>query len=227
LNLNFFIKKRLNRLFQYFKNSDPKEGLDVIASIGHRGYVGGLWEEIGSLQMNFLLKEGLERSNCLLDIGCGSLRGGVHFINYLDEGNYIGIDKNSKLISEGIKHELNEKLINSKKPILINTENFNFKLIKKTPDISLAQSLFTHLNIEDIRFCLKNLRELVPNKHRFYATFLEGSTILNRKNSNSFSVFFYSFSSIRDLALELGWEAYYIGDWEHPRNQKMIKFISI
>ena len=42
----------------------------------HRDVVGGLWEEIGCLQLSVLKRIGLQKSHTLLDIGCGSLRGG-------------------------------------------------------------------------------------------------------------------------------------------------------
>ena len=217
-------KKTLKRFFQRLKPFEPEEGESVINQIGHRNYVGGLWDELGALQIEFLLKEGLKSSDCLLDIGCGSFRGGTHFINYLNKGNYIGIDKDPDLIDRGIKIEIGKKTIQSKKPIIIISSNFNFKKIKKKPNISFAQSLFTHLNLDDIGLCLTNLREIVVKGHRFYATFKEGSPLLNRKTSNSFSVFSYYFKTISDIGLELGWEAHYIGDWGHPRNQKIIKF---
>src|SRR5205807_6035012 len=58
----------------------------------HRAIVGGAWEEIGRLQFEFLTGNGLKPHHRLLDVGCGALRGGLHFIRYLDEGNYVGVD---------------------------------------------------------------------------------------------------------------------------------------
>ena len=203
---------------------EPDEGRRVIAIIGHRGYVGGLWDELGLLQFQFLLKMGLKPSDCLFDIGCGSLRGGIHFIKYLDRGKYVGIDKDSYLIEDGLKKELNRKDLKLKVPNFIINDNFNFSESNQKPDFSIAQSLFTHLNLNDIRLCLKNLRKFVEKDHLFYATFKEGNSLLNRKKSNSFSVFFYSFKTLNDLAFSLGWNAYLIGEFGHPRNQKMIKF---
>lgn len=39
-----------------------------------REKVGGLWEQLGSLQFEYLVRNGLEPHHFLLDIGCGSLR---------------------------------------------------------------------------------------------------------------------------------------------------------
>jgi hypothetical protein len=41
----------------------------------HRRCVGGKWDEIGKLQIDFLKEQGLEKNMKFLDIGCGSLRG--------------------------------------------------------------------------------------------------------------------------------------------------------
>lgn len=54
--------------------------------IYNRGSVGGLWEEMGQRQLEFLVEQGLGPCDDLLDVGCGSLRGGVHFIRYLEQG---------------------------------------------------------------------------------------------------------------------------------------------
>ena len=64
----------------------------------HREEVGGLWDKIGKLQFDFLKKMGLRSEHYFLDVGCGSLRGGIHFINYLEPSRYFGIDKNNELL---------------------------------------------------------------------------------------------------------------------------------
>jgi len=221
------IKTMIIRLIDYFIYPNPKEGKSIVNKIGHRDYIGGYWNKLGLLQFQFLLKMGLKPSHCLFDIGCGSLRGGVHFIKYLNKGKYIGIDKEEYLIKKGIEKELNHNTLKLKEPNFIINEKFDFRSSSQTPDFSIAQSLFTHLNINDISICLDNLRKIVDRDHLFFVTFKEGSYLLNRSKSNSFSVFYYSFKKLRDLALKLGWRAEYIGEWGHPRNQKMIKFTAI
>lgn len=60
----------------------------------HRDVIGGLWEEIGQLQLDFLRSRGLRSNHRIVDIGCGSLRAGVKLVAYLDPGNYYGTDIN-------------------------------------------------------------------------------------------------------------------------------------
>lgn len=63
--------------------------------------VGGMWKEIGRLQFDFLVAHGLAPSHLLLDMGCGTLRGGLHFIRYLEPGHYWGVDKGRDLLGRG------------------------------------------------------------------------------------------------------------------------------
>eukprot|EP00929_Paragymnodinium_shiwhaense_P056529 TRINITY_DN28286_c0_g1_i2.p3 TRINITY_DN28286_c0_g1~~TRINITY_DN28286_c0_g1_i2.p3 ORF type:complete len:106 (-),score=24.72 TRINITY_DN28286_c0_g1_i2:81-398(-) len=43
--------------------------------------VGAAWDTIGPLQLEFLRGQGLLPQHRLLDLACGSLRGGVHFVD--------------------------------------------------------------------------------------------------------------------------------------------------
>ena len=50
----------------------------------HRKIIGGLWDEIGQLQFDYLRENGLTPQSRLLDIGCGSLRLGAKAVAYLE-----------------------------------------------------------------------------------------------------------------------------------------------
>lgn len=224
---------------QYFKNIEckqtvvvpglpeviQKEGFDGIKAIGHRNYVGGLWDEMGLLQIEFLKSKGLKRDDVLLDIACGALRAGVHFIDYLMPKHYLGIDKESELIRLGLENELGVEKKKEKKPEFIISSNFEFQKFSKLPNYSIAQSLFTHLIEEDIKLCLFNLKAFIGSKkHKFFATFFEAEDLQNVPLNYSHSLvnFFYTKDQMISFGQEAGWKVKYIGDWNHPRNQKMI-----
>src|SRR6266545_606207 len=67
----------------------------------HRECVGGLWDEIGRLQLDFLISRGLREHHRVLDIGCGSLRAGVKLVKHLRAGHYAGSDLNESLLTAG------------------------------------------------------------------------------------------------------------------------------
>lgn len=206
------------------------EGVETIKKIGHRDYVGGLWEEIGQLQFNFLVAQGLKPEHTLLDIACGSLRGGVHFINYLNPGNYLGLDKEQELINRGIEHELGNAQQAEKQPEFVISDCFEFDHFSKVPDYAIAQSLFTHLVEADIKACLKNLKAFAGDKSlTFFATFFECETPQKGEldTSHSHAKFEYTRAQMEQFGKETGWQVEYIGDWNHPRGQKVARFVNL
>ncbi|MBA2614534.1 MAG: hypothetical protein H0U90_01940, partial [Actinobacteria bacterium] len=63
----------------------------------HRRTIGNVprWELVGDLQFEYLKERGLEPEHYLLDVGCGPLRGGIRFIQYLETGHYYGVEKDA------------------------------------------------------------------------------------------------------------------------------------
>lgn len=199
----------------------------------HRDYVGGLWEEIGELQFNFLKKQGLQPHHKLLDIGCGSLRGGVRFIDYLNPLNYFGLDINPHLIQKGRDFELNDTL-RAKVTDENFTHNSNFEpnFPVRNFDFGIAFSLFTHMPASRVAQCLRTLRPKFSNGE-FYATFFvvepeqyiseikQCEGIVTKPSEDPYH---YTLSQIKQLADDTRWNLSFIGNFDHPRNQKMAKF---
>ena len=205
---------------------DPEPNAQV-ESLDHRAYVGGLWEKIGRLQFEFLLRQGLARSDCLLDIACGSLRGGVHFINYLNPGNYLGIEKQRRLVELGIEKELGRAVFLKQKPEFVFSGDFEFHRFSKIPSYSIAQSLLTHLVPSDIHTCLRNLRAFVKDGHVAFATFFEGDSSCNSDESHPHKCFHYSVEEMDAFGRRVGWKPTCFGNWDHPIDQVMILLASI
>ena len=78
----------------------------------------------------------------LVDVGCGSLRGGVHFIKHLEPGNYLGVEKEPELLELAAAHELGQDVLASQRPELVASSSFEFERFSKKPNFALAQSLF-------------------------------------------------------------------------------------
>ena len=195
---------------------------------GHRGYVGGRWEHIGRLQFDFMIARGLKSGDTLVDVACGSLRGGRFFIPYLDLGNYLGIDRNSWLIQAGLKREIPPEVIEAKSPEFVVSDSFEFSKFSKRADFALAQSLFSHLDEKDIFLCLNNLRGFIRPGGSLLATFdLPGSFgpgHVNPSISGDHKPFGYEIAFMEELGRRAGWLPTYIGVWGHPRGQVMIDY---
>ncbi|GAH82205.1 unnamed protein product, partial [marine sediment metagenome] len=85
---------------------------------GYRAAVGppDKYDIIGALQFRIMVAEGLRDSHTLLDIGCGSLRGGRLFLVYLRPSRYFGIEPQHHLVYDGIQAEIGESIWAVKKP---------------------------------------------------------------------------------------------------------------
>jgi SAM-dependent methyltransferase len=208
-----------------------------VAEGHHRDVIGGLWDEIGRLQFDFLVENGLQHEQRLIDIGCGCLRGGVHFVEYLDIGNYFGTDISQALLDAGHAVELPQRGLQARvdKSQLRCGDSFNFGAFGTSFDVALAQSLFTHLSANSIRLCLTRLAQTMAIGGRFYATFfivpddhpfgepfrhpgLDGST------NDHADPYHYRFRDICRLCTSLPWRPALIGEWGHPRGQQMVLF---
>ena len=200
-------------------------GPNGVRHAGHREYVGGKWEEIGRLQFEFLVARGLKPHHYLLDIACGSLRGGVHFVPYLDAGHYLGIDKEQALIDAGIAEELGPELYERKKPRLIVSDSFEFERFQVAPDFALAQSLFTHLPPSIIEACFRKLRAVMAPAGQFYATYFEcAAERANPSEPHDHGYFAYTRGQMDGFGSHTGWVPEYIGNWNHPRGQVMVLY---
>ncbi|QSR84390.1 class I SAM-dependent methyltransferase [Methylacidimicrobium sp. B4] len=202
----------------------PPEGTEGIRALGAKEYVGGLWEEIGELQFRFLVDQGLRPEHLLLDVGCGCLRGGIRFIRYLEPGHYLGIDKEPLLLEAG-KRELGSDLLREKRPELLASGSFAFHRFSRRPEWALAQSLLTHLCRRDLERCLAQLRRVMAPGGVFYATFFEAAAPSpNPRASHSLGYFAYTRKEMEELGSRHGWNPHYIGEWDHPRNQRLMLF---
>ena len=182
--------------------------------------VGGLWDEIGQLQFDYLRQCGLRPEHRLLDIGCGTLRGGRWFIRYLDPGNYTGIEISQEAIrfaedlvaSEGLGGKAPRILLNAGKRLTFG------ELAGEAFDFVLAQSVFTHLRSEHIEECFAHLRPILGGGGAFYFTIFEAKRFTER---NEFT-FAYPFRFIKKVASRNGFAVSRCSDFVHPRGQVMI-----
>ena len=213
------------------KNHSRELSDEEIAAGLHRELDGGLWDEVGTLQFYFMRSEGLRPEHTLVDVGCGALRGGVHFVAFLDEGNYCGIDSNRSHVAAG-RREL-EGVTRRRARLMVN-DGFELSLFGAAFDYALAISLFTHLRPDDIARCLRGVEEVLEAHGRFYASFLQSPRDAHLGPSSQgpggtatavgADPFHYSWEEMRTLGEEAGLAARLIGDWRHPRQHQMLCF---
>lgn len=184
--------------------------------------VGGMWEEIGQLQFDFLVNEGLHPSHTMLDIGCGTLRGGRHFIRHLDPGNYHGMDISAKAI-EYARQLVADEGLSDKAPHLLVSANQDLKFNEfpgMTFDFILAQSVFTHLKPEHIEECFCCVGRIMGTESAFYFTYFRGDKHeqTSVKDFRYQPAFFQALADTHEFNLEDCSDRYV-----HPRKQIMMK----
>lgn len=111
----------------------------------YRAFVGApeQYDLIGASQFSLLCALGLRESHRLLDIGCGSLRGGRLFIPYLAAGGYTGLEPNQWLVEEGIAEHLGRDALTVKSPTFIHNDAFDVSGLDPF-DFVVAQSIASH-----------------------------------------------------------------------------------
>jgi cyclopropane fatty-acyl-phospholipid synthase-like methyltransferase len=125
----------------------------------YKEFLGGKhehWSKRGEFQLFMLKLFGLEPTNSLLDIGCGPLRSGEYFIDFLNAGNYYGIDYNSDFISIA-KQIVKKEHLSAKRPRLKEVNNFRLKSLYDTFDFVLLFSVLNHCNEKQHKLFFANL----------------------------------------------------------------------
>ena len=183
--------------------------------------VGPSWEKIGKLQFDYLVALGMKPHHRMLDIGCGTLRGGRHAIRYLDSGNYTGMDLSPKAIEYG--HQLvEEEGLCDKRPRLLVSANKDLKFSEfdgETFDFLMAQSVFTHLKPEHIEECFRHIVGIMDAGSIFSFTYNQAST---REQTGQKS-FVYPWSFLTSLAEKVGVTLEdCAGRYDHPTGQRMV-----
>ncbi len=209
----------------------------------HRNIIGGFWDMLGKLQLDFLVQQGMQPHHRLLDIGCGALRLGTLALDYLEPKHYYGVDISEELLDAGYNKELTdrqrERLPRSH---LHATEAFDFSYLNdQKMDRAIAQSLFTHLPLNHIRHCLRRLQPHMKEGSPFYATFSicpdhhDMTQPLIHPSSEDISTdvmtydikdpYHYTLEDLEYCTKNTPWRCQLIGDWGHPRNLQMAVFI--
>jgi len=205
--------EKLPYLEAYARHTDVRVAEDPHEAIG------GLWEELGRLQFDFLVRHGLQRDHALLDLGCGTLRGGRHFIRYLNPGRYTGFDMSRGAIDYAHKLVDDEGLRDKNPALIVSTEkNLQFeRFLGQRFDFLLAQSVFTHLMAEHIEECFAHIGKIMHPQSLFFFTYFKGNA--RRVADKSFS---YPLAFFTDLAAQNGMTIERCNDYDHPRQQRML-----
>ncbi|HUY52843.1 MAG TPA: class I SAM-dependent methyltransferase [Streptosporangiaceae bacterium] len=195
------------------------------AARGHEAAVGSKthdsWVKLGQLQFEYLVKHGLQPGDRMLEIGCGDLRAGRLFIDYLDPGNYYGIDISPDILLAA-QDTVEEYQLQDKLPHLAVVRDLQFRFLPADQfTVVHAHGVFPHSPIEVIDECLANVGRVMRPHGVFDFTFdrTEGPEHqLLREN------FYYQTQTLLELAAARGLDAEFMQDWaDLPHHQSKIR----
>jgi len=155
----------------------PDTGEGITPGAHHyRAFVGATetYDIFSHMQFSLMTLLGLRQEHRLLDIGCGSLRGGKLFLMYLLPDRYFGIEPERWLVEEGIKREVGHELVQRKRPRFLFEKDFPCTEFGVAFDFILAQSIFSHASLAQITQCLAQARAAMTETSIFAASFVEG-----------------------------------------------------
>lgn len=192
----------------------------------YRAFIGPptRYDLVSAAQFTLLTFLGLREDDTLLDIGCGSLRGGKLFISYLLPGNYYGIEPNTWLIEQGIDNEIGADLIRIKQPTFDHNDTFTLSVFGRTFDFILAQSIFTHTSQAQIRACLAEAAQVMKPESLFLANFFEGEEDYPGDEWYYPDCVTYTTERMIALANEQGFRCYPLA-WPHPNGQTWVAIV--
>ncbi len=125
----------------------------------------------GNMEFEFLTDRSTTTQSKCLDYGCGSLRLGRHMIEFLDPGNYYGLDITADFFSEGLK-TLDKKMLETKKPFL---DVINEDTLKQLEDVDLdvivSTNVLMHVPKQELNGYFANIIRLMDKNTNAYITF--------------------------------------------------------
>ncbi|RMI38964.1 class I SAM-dependent methyltransferase [Streptomyces triticirhizae] len=179
------------------------------------------WLALGLMQFDYLKQHGLAPEHRMLDIGCGNLRAGWRFIDYLEPGHYYGIDISPDILVSA-KRTLVTYDLQAKLPYLTISGDLTFDFLPDGHfDVVHAHSVFSHSPIEVIDEALSHVGRVLAPGGFFDFTFdrTEG-----REHHVLHEDFYYRTETLVSLAERRGLKAQFMEDWERlPHGQSKIR----
>jgi len=163
-----------------------------------------LYDHTGVHTFEVLKDLGLKPEHTLLDVGCGSLCSGRHFLFYLEPGNYHAVEPNTWLIDAVVEKELTEDWPGLKEMHLHSFDDFKLSRIGRTFDFVLAHSIFTHASQAQVKTIMNEARRVMYAHSVFAATYYYASADSDEPGWTSPSGVSYSHEFIERTAAECG-----------------------
>ncbi len=198
---------------------------DDVAHKTARGAVGtadpNAWLKLGKRQFRYLVEHGLRPEHRMLEIGCGNLRAGWRFIEYLGVGAYTGVDISPEILVAA-QETLAERGLQEKRPYLLLVGDMSFAALPDGAfDVVHAHSVFSHSPVEVVEAALAGVRRLIRPEGWFDFTYNESAD--DRYWGSLREDWFYPTRMLVELAERHGYSAEPMIDWKHPQAKLRVR----
>jgi SAM-dependent methyltransferase len=199
--------------------TDPEER--QAGDLAYRAYVGPptRYDLVAASQFALLTHLGLRDHHTLLDVGCGSLRGGRLFIPYLLPERYFGLEPNAWLIEEGLDRELGRSILDVKRPTFRHDDDFSVEGFGASFDYVLAQSILSHTSRPQTEACLGSVAGVLAPGGVLVATWMAGADDHTGSDWVYPECVTYREPTMRAMAEAAGLTFTPL-DWPHPNGQR-------
>ena len=169
------------------------------------------WLSVGQMQFDYLTGHGLKPGMRMLEIGCGNLRAGRLFVDYLDPGDYYGIDISPDILLAAQRTLASEGL-QDKVPYLTLVTDLKLGFLPDGYfDVVHAHSVCSHSPLHVIEECLAHVGRVMKPDAFFDFTF-------DRTEGTEHQVlhedFYYRTDTLTALAARFGLTGQFMDDWE-------------
>jgi len=146
----------------------------------YRAFVGppNRYGDMAGTEFSLLYMSGLQETDKLLDIGCGSMRLARLAVPFMQPGHFHCIEPNSWLIQDGLHYELGNEILHVKAPQFAFNYEFEPPVVdgkKQMYDYMIAQSIFSHTGQDMYESALKKLANHTHKDTIFLATSVPGT----------------------------------------------------
>jgi len=143
----------------------PKSSVSSSSKVWRRSK---LWKMKRDFQIKFLSDVGLKPEHYLFDLGCGTLRGGILLIQYLENSHYFGVETWEEALNEG-RRELRETGLESKNPTFLLSSDISQLVVGRKFDYMWAFSVLIHMNDKILNNALGFVSKHLSKGGVFYA----------------------------------------------------------
>ncbi|XP_020576784.1 uncharacterized protein LOC110022273 [Phalaenopsis equestris] len=115
----------------------------------------------------------LQPSDLVLEVGCGTLRVGLHFIRYLDSGHYNCLERDELSLLAALRYELPSQGLLHKRPLILRGDDMDFSRFgaDSSYDLIYSSAVFLHIPDQLVWVGLEKLAaKLKPVKGRIFVS---------------------------------------------------------